>query len=200
MSSPCRRGSLRVADGDVRETRDAADGGEIDGHRQLHEARRTQAGHGPLTSRVSAWQRAAEPQFGLWRRARAVLAQAAMSSPPLSIEALAERLPAKARLIGVDLGTKTIGLALSDVERRVATPLGVVKRTPLRQGRRGAERAHPRVRRLRAGRRPAAQHGRRRRPARPGDARLPAQFRPPRSDAGRPSGTSACRPRRSSAR
>ena len=52
-----------------------------------------------------------------------------MSPTPLSIEALAERLPAKARLIGVDLGTKTIGLALSDVERRVATPLGVVKRS-----------------------------------------------------------------------
>ena len=58
-----------------------------------------------------------------------MLALAAMSSLPLSIEALAARLPAKARLIGVDLGTKTIGLALSDVERRVATPLGVVKRT-----------------------------------------------------------------------
>ena len=27
------------------------------------------------------------------------------------------------RLIGLDLGTKTIGLALSDVERRIATPL-----------------------------------------------------------------------------
>ena len=52
-----------------------------------------------------------------------------MSPTPLSIEALAAILPAKARVIGVDLGTKTIGLALSDVERRVATPLGVVKRT-----------------------------------------------------------------------
>ena len=58
-----------------------------------------------------------------------MLALAAMSSPPFTIEALAARLPAKARLIGVDLGTKTIGLALSDVERRVATPLTVVKRT-----------------------------------------------------------------------
>ena len=33
-----------------------------------------------------------------------------------------------ARLIGVDLGTKTIGLALSDVERRIATPLETIKR------------------------------------------------------------------------
>ncbi len=37
-------------------------------------------------------------------------------------------LPAKARLIGVDLGTKTIGLALSDVERRIASPLTTLKR------------------------------------------------------------------------
>jgi putative holliday junction resolvase len=52
-----------------------------------------------------------------------------MSTAPLTIEALAAQLPAKARLIGVDLGTKTIGLALSDVERRVATPLMTIKRT-----------------------------------------------------------------------
>jgi putative Holliday junction resolvase len=48
---------------------------------------------------------------------------------PLTIEALAALLPAKARLIGVDLGTKTIGLALSDVERRVASPLVTLART-----------------------------------------------------------------------
>ncbi|THD45042.1 MAG: Holliday junction resolvase RuvX [Bradyrhizobium sp.] len=52
-----------------------------------------------------------------------------MSPPPLSIETLAARLPAKARLIGVDLGDKTIGLALSDVERRVATPLTTIRRS-----------------------------------------------------------------------
>src|SRR5260370_305357 len=33
------------------------------------------------------------------------------------------------RLMGIDLGTKTIGLALSDVERRLATPLETLKRT-----------------------------------------------------------------------
>ncbi len=33
------------------------------------------------------------------------------------------------RLIGLDLGTKTIGLALSDVERRIATPLHTIRRT-----------------------------------------------------------------------
>jgi putative Holliday junction resolvase len=37
-------------------------------------------------------------------------------------------LAPKARLMGVDLGTKTIGLALSDVERRIATPLETIKR------------------------------------------------------------------------
>jgi putative Holliday junction resolvase len=37
-------------------------------------------------------------------------------------------LPARARLIGVDLGSKTIGLALSDVERRIASPLITLKR------------------------------------------------------------------------
>ena len=42
---------------------------------------------------------------------------------PIAIEDLALSLPAKARLIGVDLGAKTIGLAISDVERRLASPL-----------------------------------------------------------------------------
>jgi len=51
-----------------------------------------------------------------------------MSSPPVPLEALAARLPPRARLIGVDLGTKTIGLALSDVERRIATPLLTIER------------------------------------------------------------------------
>ena len=52
-----------------------------------------------------------------------------MSSRPLTLESLAKLLPIKARLIGVDLGTKTIGLALSDVERRIATPLLTIART-----------------------------------------------------------------------
>src|SRR3954447_13057209 len=38
-------------------------------------------------------------------------------------------LPRGARLLGLDLGTKTIGLALSDVERRVAPPPETIKRT-----------------------------------------------------------------------
>ena len=49
-----------------------------------------------------------------------------MSAALMTVEALV--LPPKGRLIGVDLGTKTIGLALSDVERRIATPLTTLKR------------------------------------------------------------------------
>ena len=48
--------------------------------------------------------------------------------PPIAIEDLALKLPLKARLIGVDLGSKTIGLAISDVERRLASPLTTLPR------------------------------------------------------------------------
>ena len=47
---------------------------------------------------------------------------------PIAIEDLALILPPKARLIGVDLGAKTIGLAISDVERRLASPLKTLPR------------------------------------------------------------------------
>jgi putative holliday junction resolvase len=47
---------------------------------------------------------------------------------PIAIEDLARTLPAKARLIGIDLGAKTIGLAISDVERRIASPLRTLRR------------------------------------------------------------------------
>ncbi len=43
------------------------------------------------------------------------------------LESLAT-LPRFARLMGLDVGTKTIGLALSDVERRIATPLETIQR------------------------------------------------------------------------
>jgi putative Holliday junction resolvase len=51
-----------------------------------------------------------------------------MSDIDLSLEELAARLPGKGRLMGLDLGTKTIGLALSDVERRLASPLDTIRR------------------------------------------------------------------------
>jgi len=47
----------------------------------------------------------------------------------LALAALAERLTRDERLLGLDVGTKTIGLALSDVMRRIATPLETIRRT-----------------------------------------------------------------------
>jgi putative Holliday junction resolvase len=52
-----------------------------------------------------------------------------MAAEIMDLDDLALRIGARQRLIGVDLGTKTIGLALSDVERRIATPLETIKRT-----------------------------------------------------------------------
>ncbi|QBR71122.1 Holliday junction resolvase RuvX [Beijerinckiaceae bacterium] len=52
-----------------------------------------------------------------------------MAAEVLDLDDLALRIGPRERLIGVDLGTKTIGLALSDVERRIATPLETIKRT-----------------------------------------------------------------------
>jgi putative holliday junction resolvase len=46
----------------------------------------------------------------------------------LTLEAFAVRLRPRQRLMGADLGTKTIGVALSDVERRIATPLITLRR------------------------------------------------------------------------
>ena len=45
------------------------------------------------------------------------------------IAAFSAELPPQQRLIGIDLGTKTIGLALSDVTRMIATPLETIART-----------------------------------------------------------------------
>jgi putative Holliday junction resolvase len=41
----------------------------------------------------------------------------------------AERLPARGALIGLDLGTKTIGVAASDPDRRLATGVETITRT-----------------------------------------------------------------------
>ena len=45
------------------------------------------------------------------------------------LTAFIDGLAPRARLMGIDLGTKTIGLALSDVERRIASPLETIRRT-----------------------------------------------------------------------
>ncbi len=47
----------------------------------------------------------------------------------LEIAELAGRLKRFDRLLGLDLGTKTIGIAVSDVERRIAGPLTTIRRT-----------------------------------------------------------------------
>ncbi|OLP55444.1 Holliday junction DNA helicase RuvA [Rhizobium rhizosphaerae] len=46
----------------------------------------------------------------------------------LTIEALAEALAPRTAIAGLDLGTKTIGLSVSDLGRRFATPRTVIKR------------------------------------------------------------------------
>jgi putative pre-16S rRNA nuclease len=51
----------------------------------------------------------------------------------VDLDALASSLPPKARLIGLDLGAKTIGLAISDVERRLASPLRTLSRGAFRR-------------------------------------------------------------------
>jgi putative holliday junction resolvase len=48
---------------------------------------------------------------------------------PLSIEDFASALPARGAILGLDVGTKTIGLAISDVTRTVASPLRTLRRT-----------------------------------------------------------------------
>ena len=47
----------------------------------------------------------------------------------ISIEDLPPHLERDARLLGLDVGTKTIGMALSDVTRSVATPFDTIRRT-----------------------------------------------------------------------
>lgn len=50
-------------------------------------------------------------------------------APPFPIEELPSKLQPHARLLGFDVGTKTIGLALSDVTRVIATPYETLRRT-----------------------------------------------------------------------
>jgi putative Holliday junction resolvase len=45
---------------------------------------------------------------------------------------LREAVPAGTRLMGLDVGTKTIGLALSDARRVIATPLETIRRRRFR--------------------------------------------------------------------
>jgi putative pre-16S rRNA nuclease len=46
---------------------------------------------------------------------------------------LRDALPAGARLMGLDVGTKTVGLALSDTRRVIASPLETIRRRRFRE-------------------------------------------------------------------
>ena len=50
-------------------------------------------------------------------------------APVIAIEDLPQFLLPEARLLGLDVGTKTVGMALSDVTRTVATPYDTIRRT-----------------------------------------------------------------------
>jgi putative Holliday junction resolvase len=52
----------------------------------------------------------------------------AAPGPEISIEDLAAQLAPHARLVGLDLGAKTIGIALSDLGLRIATPFKTIHR------------------------------------------------------------------------
>ena len=56
-----------------------------------------------------------------------------MAANIIAIETLAGSLAKSERLLGLDLGTKTIGIAVSDVERRFATPVTTIRRTRFTQ-------------------------------------------------------------------
>ncbi len=51
--------------------------------------------------------------------------------PLVALDALPALLAPEARLLGLDVGKKTVGLALSDVRRTVASPMETIARTKL---------------------------------------------------------------------
>ncbi|MEZ5773788.1 MAG: Holliday junction resolvase RuvX [Hyphomicrobiaceae bacterium] len=50
------------------------------------------------------------------------------TDPALDLESFAARLPAGAPVFGLDLGTKTIGIAISDLSRTIATAFHTIRR------------------------------------------------------------------------
>lgn len=56
-----------------------------------------------------------------------------MAAGVISLEELAPQVQRGQRLLGLDLGTKTIGLALSDIDFRIASALKTLKRTKFRE-------------------------------------------------------------------
>jgi putative Holliday junction resolvase len=79
------------------------------------------------TSNIPAAAKARKEKEQKLPRRRRIAYERAM---PIGIlEDIAASLPPGARLLGLDLGTKTIGLAVSDSARSIATPLGTIRRT-----------------------------------------------------------------------
>lgn len=56
------------------------------------------------------------------------MTQKSAPAAPLSVEGLAAHLSGHQRLLGIDLGTKTMGLAVSDSGLAIASPREVLKR------------------------------------------------------------------------
>ena len=52
-----------------------------------------------------------------------------MSTHLMALQSALEKLPQTSRLMGLDLGTKTIGIATSDLTRQIATPVTTITRT-----------------------------------------------------------------------
>jgi putative Holliday junction resolvase len=52
-----------------------------------------------------------------------------MTAPVLPLTEAATHWPARGALIGLDLGTKTVGVSVSDADRKLATGVETVKRT-----------------------------------------------------------------------
>ena len=46
-----------------------------------------------------------------------------------SLSELIKYLPKKSRLLGLDVGRKTIGLAVSDSDMKIATTVGTIRRS-----------------------------------------------------------------------
>lgn len=63
---------------------------------------------------------------------RPEVVESVVASGVLTIEAFAAALPRGVRLIGIDVGTKTLGLALSDVSRMIASALETLRRSKFR--------------------------------------------------------------------
>ncbi|MCG8508677.1 MAG: Holliday junction resolvase RuvX, partial [Rhodospirillales bacterium] len=53
--------------------------------------------------------------------------------PVLTLEELGKSVPADKRILGLDLGSKTIGLAISDVTKTIASPRELVRRTKFKR-------------------------------------------------------------------